>query len=70
MYGGIHVTDQMKAFLSLPVGLRTFSRMNDIQDEARAEEAATIDRWNTINDNIDDNPEEIKNSRDIYNKDA
>ena len=32
VYGGIQITEDISKFLKLPVGFRTFSRMNIIQD--------------------------------------
>ena len=45
-----------------------FSKMNLIQDEVRAEEAATIERWGFMGGDEDESPEEIRIKRDRENR--
>ena len=41
--------------------------MNVIQDEVRAEEAATIERWGLMSGEENESPEEIRIKRDREN---
>ena len=61
-------TEEMKAFLRLPVGLRLFPRMDIIQDETRAEETATIERWNVMSEEKELSSDEIRDNRDRENR--
>ena len=45
VYGGIHLSDNMRKFLQLPIGFRIFGRIEKVQAEKKAEESATSDRW-------------------------
>ena len=68
IYGRIIETDEMKAFLRLPVGLRLYLRMDIIQDETRAEETATIERWNVMNEEEELSSDKIRRNRDRENR--
>ena len=68
VYGGIEITDEIKDFLKLPAGLRLFPKMNLMQDEARAEEAAVIERWNIMSGDCEMDPEELRSKRHEENK--
>ena len=56
--------EEMKAFLRLPVGLRLYLRMESVQDETGAEETATIERWNVMNEEEELSSDEIRKNRD------
>ena len=62
IYGGIVPTKEIIDFMMIPAGFRTFSKMRYIDEEVRAEECATHERWRVMSDS-NSTPEELRSER-------
>ena len=68
IYGGIIPTKEIIDFMLIPASFRTFSKMDIINEEVRAEECATQERWRVMDDrNL--TPEQMRDVRDRENRD-
>ena len=63
IYGGIQPTQEIIDFLSIPIGFRTFTKMSSLNEEVRAEEAATH-KMQRYKFNPEDSPDEMRDTRD------
>ena len=67
IYGGIIPTKEIIDFMLIPAGFRTFSKMRTIDEEVRAEECATHERWRVMS-NSDSTPDQMRDERDRENR--
>ena len=63
IYGGIQATGEMKEFLSIPSGFRTFGRIEILNEEVRSEESATHQSWKYMSGE-ECTPHEMRDQRD------
>ena len=69
-YGGITATEEMREFLSIPAGFRTYSKMEVLNEEVRAEETSTLMRWSHMSGYKVMTCEQMRAERDRANREC